>query len=115
MKLLFDALNIDKAALVGNSYGAFLALNQASLTPQRVSGAVLINPAYAQGRPRATVTPFVESDGVHPGSSARVALTVALPEGLHVQSDQPRDPTHGFMLQIPAWQAHDAELEQRRH
>jgi thiol:disulfide interchange protein DsbD len=47
----------------------------------------------AQGRPRATVTPFVEADGVHAGSSARVALTVTLPEGLHVQSDQPRDPT----------------------
>jgi thioredoxin:protein disulfide reductase len=46
----------------------------------------------AQGRPRATVTPFVESDGVHAGASARVALTVTLPEGLHVQSDQPRDP-----------------------
>ena len=58
-----------------------------------VALAANVNPAYAQGRPRATVTPFVESDGVHPGSSARVALTVALPEGLHVQSDQPRDPS----------------------
>jgi thiol:disulfide interchange protein len=47
----------------------------------------------AQGRPRATVTPFVESDGVRAGSSTRVALTVTLPEGLHVQSDQPRDPS----------------------
>src|SRR5580765_5450821 len=47
----------------------------------------------AQSRPRATVTPFVEADGVHAGASARVALTVTLPEGLHVQSDQPRDPS----------------------
>lgn len=49
--------------------------------------------AHAQGAPRATVTPFVESDGFHPGAPARVALTVALPKGLHVQSDQPRDPS----------------------
>lgn len=48
---------------------------------------------HAQSRPRATVTPFVEADGVHAGASARVALTVTLPEGLHVQSDQPRDPS----------------------
>ena len=48
---------------------------------------------HAQGRPRATVTPFVDADGVRAGSSARVALTVTLPEGLHVQSDQPRDPS----------------------
>ncbi|MFN2444908.1 MAG: protein-disulfide reductase DsbD family protein [Vicinamibacterales bacterium] len=47
----------------------------------------------AQGRPRATITPFVETDAVHPASPVRVALTVALPEGLHVQSDQPRDPS----------------------
>lgn len=50
-------------------------------------------PAQAQGRPRATVTSFAETDAVRPASSTRVALTVALPEGLHVQSDQPRDPS----------------------
>jgi thiol:disulfide interchange protein DsbD len=49
--------------------------------------------APAQGRPRATVTSFVETDAVRPASRTRVALTVALPAGLHVQSDQPRDPT----------------------
>jgi len=49
--------------------------------------------APAQGRPRAIVTAFVETDAVRPASRARVALIVALPEGLHVQSDQPRDPT----------------------
>jgi thioredoxin:protein disulfide reductase len=62
------------------------------LTAVLVPGAT---PVLAQGlaRPRATVTPFVETDAAHPASTARVALTVALPEGLHVQSDQPRDPT----------------------
>jgi thiol:disulfide interchange protein len=44
-------------------------------------------------RPRATVTPIVEASAVHPGTTARVALQVALPENLHVQSDRPRDPT----------------------
>ncbi len=42
---LFDALGIEQAALVGNSYGGFLALNQALLAPERVKQVVLINPA----------------------------------------------------------------------
>jgi DsbC/DsbD-like thiol-disulfide interchange protein len=46
----------------------------------------------AQGRPKAEVTPLVGSDGVHAGSTVRAALQVSLPEGLHVQSNQPRDP-----------------------
>jgi pimeloyl-ACP methyl ester carboxylesterase len=41
---LFDALGIKQAAIIGNSYGGFLALNQASLAPSRVSAVVLINP-----------------------------------------------------------------------
>jgi thiol:disulfide interchange protein DsbD len=44
------------------------------------------------GRPRATVTPLVEREGVRPGP-ARVALSVSLPEGYHVQSNKPRDPS----------------------
>ena len=43
-------------------------------------------------RPRADVTPITETDGVRAGSPARVALTVSLPEGLHTQSNTPRDP-----------------------
>jgi cytochrome c biogenesis protein CcdA len=50
--------------------------------------------ADAQTRaPEATLVPAAQSDAVHAGSSTRVALTVSLPEGLHVQSDQPRDPS----------------------
>jgi len=41
-------------------------------------------------RPRADVTPLVERS-VHAGESARVALRVSLPEGLHTQSNKPRD------------------------
>jgi len=43
-------------------------------------------------RPRADVTPLVERAGVHAGDTARVALKVSLPEGLHTQSNKPRDP-----------------------
>jgi thioredoxin:protein disulfide reductase len=44
-------------------------------------------------RPRAAVVPFVENDSVHAGNPVRVALQVSLPEGLHVQSNAPRDPS----------------------
>ena len=42
-------------------------------------------------RPRAEVTPVVEGT-VRAGGPARVALKVVLPEGLHTQSNKPRDP-----------------------
>ncbi len=43
-------------------------------------------------RPRAEVTPLVERPAVRAGERARVALKVSLPEGLHTQSNKPRDP-----------------------
>ena len=49
--------------------------------------------ALAQLRPpRAEVTPLVERDGVEPGGAVRVALSALLPEGLHANSNRPRDP-----------------------
>ena len=41
-------------------------------------------------RPRADVQPLVERSA-HAGESVRVALRVSLPEGLHTQSNKPRD------------------------
>jgi thiol:disulfide interchange protein DsbD len=41
-------------------------------------------------RPRAEVTPLVEKPA-QAGETARVALKVSLPEGLHTQSNKPRD------------------------
>ena len=41
----------------------------------------------------ATLTPIVERDGAAGGQTIRAVLQVALPEGFHVQSDKPRDPT----------------------
>jgi thioredoxin:protein disulfide reductase len=58
-----------------------------------VLAALAASVAHGQARPEATIKPFVEADGVRAGSPARVALAVTLPEGLHVQSDQPRDPS----------------------
>jgi pimeloyl-ACP methyl ester carboxylesterase len=45
MNELFDRLGIERASIVGNSYGGFVALNQASLAPGRVERVVLISPA----------------------------------------------------------------------
>jgi thiol:disulfide interchange protein len=44
-------------------------------------------------RPKADVVPLLEHERVHAGTSARAALKVSLPEGLHVQSNKPRDPS----------------------
>ena len=47
---------------------------------------------YAQMRaPRATLTPTAEPATVRPGRTAKLVLTVALPETIHVQSNKPRD------------------------
>jgi hypothetical protein len=40
----------------------------------------------------AELTPLLENDGVHAGSTARAALVVRLPDGLHTNSNKPRDP-----------------------
>jgi thioredoxin:protein disulfide reductase len=61
-----------------------------------VIAALALNAATADAqirRPRAEVTPVVEADGAAPDSTVRLALKVSLPEGLHTQSDRPRDPT----------------------
>lgn len=56
--------------------------------------AVLVSAGSASAQPpRATVTPLVEAESVAPGATTRVALSVALPPKLHVQSDKPRDPS----------------------
>jgi thioredoxin:protein disulfide reductase len=58
-------------------------------------GGVFFFPSSAEAqleRPKAEVTPLVEGTA-RAGSSVRVALKVSLPEGLHTQSNKPRDPT----------------------
>ena len=41
----------------------------------------------------ATATPVVERASVQPGASQRLAVEVVVPEGLHLQSNRPYDPT----------------------
>ncbi|MGH8081904.1 MAG: alpha/beta fold hydrolase [Lysobacter sp.] len=41
---LLDGLGVQRTSIVGCSFGAFLALNQASLTPDRVERVVMISP-----------------------------------------------------------------------
>ena len=63
----------------------------------RVVGSVLLfalsaSPAHAQlRRPKADVVPLTEGTA-RAGGPARVALKVSVPEGLHTQSNKPRDP-----------------------
>jgi cytochrome c biogenesis protein CcdA/thiol-disulfide isomerase/thioredoxin len=57
-----------------------------------IVSAALVGHAQIAAPPSATLTPLVERDPVQAGATARVALQVSLPEGLHVQSNRPRDP-----------------------
>lgn len=51
-------------------------------------------PATAQLRKvPVEIVPVVESDRVRAGTTIKAALQVTLPEGLHVQSNKPRDPS----------------------
>jgi len=53
---------------------------------------VLTTPLAAQtGLVTPDLTPVVERPSVAPGSTLRLALSVSLPEGYHVQSNQPRE------------------------
>ena len=50
--------------------------------------------AVAQAlRPRAEVTPLVETAPVRPGETVRLSLKIRLPEHVHVQAHEPRDPS----------------------
>ncbi len=43
-------------------------------------------------RPAAELTPTVEQQAIQPGQTVTLVLGVELPENMHVQSDEPRDP-----------------------
>ena len=52
------------------------------------------SPAHAQlQRIKAELTPLLDNDAAHAGDVVHAALTVSLPEGFHVQSNKPRDPS----------------------
>ncbi len=57
---------------------------------------LLLSATIAQAqlqRIKADVTPLLDADGSHAGDVVRAALTVSLPDGFHVQSNKPRDPS----------------------
>lgn len=56
-----------------------------------IVAAAVVDGVAQPGRPVATVTPVAEREAFPAGRSARLAVQVALPEGLHVQSNKPRD------------------------
>ena len=43
-------------------------------------------------QPKAELTPMVQQQAIQPGQTVKVELGVELPEDIHVQSDEPRDP-----------------------
>ena len=43
--------------------------------------------------PTAEVTPLLAAEGVRQGTVMRAALQVTLPDGLHTNANQPRDPS----------------------
>jgi cytochrome c biogenesis protein CcdA/DsbC/DsbD-like thiol-disulfide interchange protein len=71
--------------------------NPKSRIPALIVGALVLvttSVTYAQVRaPKADVAPMAERPAVRAGESIRLALKVSLPEGLHTQSNKPRDPT----------------------
>jgi hypothetical protein len=58
-------------------------------------GLVALAPSAAaqNGRPRAEVTPVVDSTPARAGDRIRLSLHVRLPEDVHVQAHEPRDPS----------------------
>jgi thiol:disulfide interchange protein len=59
-----------------------------------VAAALVATSSMAQlRRIPAEITPLLDADGARAGSSVRAALRVALPDGFHVQSNRPRDPS----------------------
>src|SRR5262249_55124661 len=57
-----DGLKIDRAAILGHSYGGWIASNLAMVAPQRVDKLVLLSPA-------ASFVTFVSSFFVHAGAA----------------------------------------------
>ena len=76
---------LTRATVALGGLGVLAALAALVATPVAV---------FAQAvRPRAEVTPVVETASVHPGDSVRLSLKVRLPAHVHVQAHEPRDPS----------------------
>jgi len=63
-----------------------------SLPVALLIAAGLSSAQIGSGVPAISLTPVVESPAANAGETVRIALSVTVPEGLHLQSDHPRDP-----------------------
>lgn len=61
---VLDALALDRAHLVGLSYGGWLALNQAYRSPDRLASVTAVDPPGALGRPRGSFVIRILPDSV---------------------------------------------------
>jgi thiol:disulfide interchange protein len=73
-------------------------MNLTSFSRAVTAAVALVSLSYADvdaqlRRPApANLTPILETDAVRAGTTARAALVIRLPEGLHTNSNKPRDP-----------------------
>jgi pimeloyl-ACP methyl ester carboxylesterase len=73
---LFDGLRVERADIVGNSFGGFLALNTAFYLPERIKKVVLISPAATFVPIPAWYLHFVPANAIGPMiGSKRILLS----------------------------------------
>ncbi|MEL6977325.1 MAG: alpha/beta fold hydrolase [Pseudomonadota bacterium] len=82
---LLDALGIERATLIGNSMGGWIALLAAEQQPTRVDGLVLVAPAFVQGLPSGLTAERLAA-GAAPQTEAEMRGYLA-----RVYADPPRD------------------------
>jgi pimeloyl-ACP methyl ester carboxylesterase len=106
---LLDALGLEKVAVVGSSYGGRVALELATVAPQRVSQLILLCSAYAGLPPTASVEAFGEAEealleaGDVDGAVALNVQTWLGPDADEAtRTELARLQRHTFEVQLPA-------------
>ncbi|MEU6865390.1 alpha/beta hydrolase [Streptomyces sp. NPDC046876] len=115
VRALLDSLGIERAALVGSSFGGRVALETAARYPERVTALALLCPGLPGHEPSAALRAFgAEEDALLEAGDveAAVALNVeywlgpqATPETRAAVADMQR---HAFEVQLAAWYAAQA-------
>ncbi len=106
---LMDHLGIDRASLVGSSFGGLVALDVAARQPERVAALVLLCPAYQGLQPTATAERFGAEEDALLGSgdvTGAVELNVATWLGPDADNEMRdlvrRMQRHAFEVQLAA-------------
>jgi 3-oxoadipate enol-lactonase len=115
---LMDHLGIDQAAFVGSSYGGRVALETASLAPERVTRLVLLCSALADVEPTDSVKAFgAKEDELIEAGDVEGATRLNVESWLGPDADQTaRDLVHAmqsraFQLQMAAGEVYPADVE----